>query len=299
LPETVLLDRLDTIQELAEEALEVALEVVLEEVVPIVAAEEALDHQDHQETMANQENLEHQEIPEMQDVHLLPLVNKQPHLRVILVQPVLRDLQAAQEHQETPDQMETQAKEEVTRSLAPQDQRAHPDLQDQTEIPEHQEIQEPQLRAKKPAQDNQDQQEIPAHQDLQDQQDNQVNQEDQDNPDQKDQMETQEPQETTVNLVIQERAELQAVAEKKESARNTAPLTEESSSKMEHADVKARPCIQRTRRDLPKIPCPMNQQFPFFIIVAQKTAIYYVSIFYCIQEWRSIFGFFHSLFFLK
>jgi hypothetical protein len=282
------------IQELAEEAQ--AQEEA--EVVPIVVAEDKLDHQDPQETTDLQERVELQEVPETPDNRQYLFANKQLHHHVILAPLDHQDHQEAQVLQVTLVQMEIQELEAEIQLRARQDQKDHPDPQDLTEIPANQALQEPQLNLKKQDQDNQDPLEMQAHQDHQDQQDNLDSPAAQEPQDQRDQMETQEPQETMDNQDTLEIVAPQAAQVKKESARNTVPLTEEFSSKMERADVKSH-CIQRTRGDLPKIPCPMNQQFPFFIIVAQKTAIYYVSLLYCMQEWRSIFGFFHSLFFLK
>jgi len=264
------------------------------EVVPNVVQEVKLDPQDPQETTVNQAN---QVLPETQDkVEDLQFkhANKLLHHHVTHVPLDHQDHQAAQESQEMPDQMVTQDKEAATRNQDLLDLKDPRDHQDQTEIQAAQDSPEPQLKARKQDQEPQDQQEIPAHQDHQDQPDNLDNQEAQVNQEAKDQAVNQEPQEMMDSQVNPDPPVNQEAPVKRVSARNTALSMVESSSKMEHADVKSRSFKTHTRGDLPKTPCPMNQQFPFLLLVAQKTAIYYVSL-YCIQDW----GFLRSLFFLK
>jgi len=123
----------------------------------------------------------------------LLLVNKLLHHHVTNAQQDLQDHQEAQEPQETLAPTEILVK---AVGILPRDRLARKVLQgrqDLTEIRDHQEMQEHQLKAKKPDLDNQDPLEIQAHQDLLDPLAKQVNQELQDNQDQRDQMETQVP----------------------------------------------------------------------------------------------------------
>jgi len=290
---TVLPVKLVTIQELVEEV------QALEEAVQSAVQEGKLARQVHQVTMEAQEKAEHQEAQEMLDDHQLPLANRQLHHHVTLVPLDHQDHQVHQEPQETPDQTVIQVKAEATHNQAHQDQKDHQDHQVQMETQAHPAAQDNQLNHKTQAQDNLDQPEMPDHQDHQDQQASQASQVDQEPQDQKDQTEIQEPQEMMVNRVNQDQQDNQEALVRKEFVQNTAQSMEESSLKMEPDVVKSVQIIQRYRSDLPKIPCPMNQQFPFVLLVAQKTAIYYVSLLYCIHELGSIFGLTFSKFFLK
>jgi hypothetical protein len=272
---------------------------VLAEAAQTVVRAAAQAQAGHLEIMVSQERAEPQEVQEVQVALLFKPANKLLHLHVILAQLAHQDPQALQDNQVMPDQMETQVKDQAHLSpahQAPRDHPDHPDLMDNQVNPEGQGNQ---LKARMPDKDNQVHQATADPQDPPDQLDNPDNQVDQEPPDQKDQMDSQERQEMTANQDTQVKLELQEAPVRKVSARNTVLSTVESSSKTEHADVKSRISIQRTRGDLPNSPCPMKQQFPFLLLVAQKTAIYYVSFLYCTQELGSIFGLTNPLFFLK
>jgi len=279
------------IQESAEEA---QAREVAAAAVPIVVQGAARDLQDHQEITGSQENRVLPEIQVKLDVHQSKPVSKLLHPHVTHVPLDHQDHQEAQEPQEMQDQTETPDKEAVAHNLGRQDLKAHLDHQDQTVTPEALDSQEHQLKAKKPDQEPQDQQETLDHQDHQDQLEVQDNQEGQDNQEAKGPAGIPELRVTMDSQDNQDHLDNQEAPVKRVSVRNTALSTVESSSKMEHADVKSSSFKTHTRGDLPKTPCPMNQQFPFLLLVAQKTAIYYVSL-YCIQDW----GFLRSLFFLK
>jgi len=272
----------------------------LEAAVPNVVREARLARQDHPETMDNQERAEPQEAQEMPADHQSQLANKLLHLHVTHA---LLDHQDRPEHQERPAMpvpTEIQDKAAAIRQLDLLDQRDHQDLPGRTEIQEPQETQDRTHKVKTPGKGSQAQPEMPDLQDLQDQQVNQVNPEDQDNQDQRDRTDNLEHQEMTDNPDNLDRQVNPAELEKRVFARNTAPSTEESSSRMELADVKPHSFSKkRTRGDLPTTPCPMNQHFSL-LLVAQKTAIYYVSLLYCIRDWSGSFrGRSHSMFFLK
>jgi len=257
------------------------------------------DHQDQPETMDNQERAELQEAQAMQEDLQFKHVSNLPLHHAHLALLARRDLPDNQAHPETQDQTEIQDKAVAIPNPDRLDQKDHQDHQDQMDSQARQDNPVNQLNRKKQDQASQDLWEMLDHRDHQDQLVSQDNPEDQVNQDRRDPMANPAPLEMMGSPVIQERAEHQEVQVRKVSVRNTAPSMVESSSKMEHEDVKSRPSTQRTRGDLPKTPCPMNQQFPFLLLVAQKTAIYYVSLLYCAQEWGSIFGLFHPLFFLK
>jgi len=266
-----------------------------------VAAGDKQVHRDQQETTDNPAKAEPQETLDNLEDHQFKPVNKQLHHHVthaLLDHPDHPDLQAPQE---TLDPTETPAKEVAHPNQDHQDPKDHQDHQDPTVTQEAQVSQEHQPNLKKQDQEHLDPPETQDHQDHQDPQDSLDSQVAQGNQDKRDQTDNQERQEMTDSLVSQETPDPLEVQEKKVSARNTAPSTVVSSSRMEHEDVK--PSKKRTRGDLPNNPCPMNQQFPFLLIVAQKTAIYYVSLLYCIGDWVgwSIFGPTHSSpqFFLK
>jgi len=276
-----------------------ALEVDLEEAVPSAARAGSQAPQDPQETMANQERAEPQEAQETQEDLQLLLANRLHLLLAIHVPPDPQDHQEAQAPPEMQVPMVTPDREAEVLSPDHQDQRDHQDHPDQMDNLDNQDRQVNPHNLKKLDQDNQDLPETQAHQDHQDQQDNQGNQEVQALQGRRDQMGNQELQETMDSQVTQVNQELQVDQVRRAYVLSTALSMVESSSKTEPADVKFRVSTQRTRGDLPNSPCPMNQQFPFLLLVAQKTAIYYVSFLYCAQDWGSIYGLTHPLFFLK
>jgi len=267
----------------------------LEEAVLIVVQEAVLGPQDLPEITANLANQELQETQDKLDVHLFKYVNKQLRHHAIHVQLDHQDRQVNQAHQAMPVQMEIQGKEAEIPNPDPQDQRDHLDHQDQMDSQEPQEIQVKMHNPKKQAQDNQDPPETQDHQDHQDQQASQDSRAAQADQDLKDLMDNQELQEMTVNQDKLGNLANQEAAERKVSVRNTAPLTVESSSKTVHVDVKSQ-FSKRSRGDLLNPLCPMNQHTFILLLVAQKTAIYYVSLLYCTQGLASIFGFSNPLF---
>lgn len=271
----------------------------LEAAVPNVAVEDKLGPLVRQVITANLASQVPLETPEMLEDHPSPLVNKLPHHHVILVRLDHRDQTEAQARPEMPALTATLDKEVATRNRDRLVQKVHLGNLEPLEMLEALDRLEHPLNLKTPDKDNQDLLETldpldpPARAEAPD------SPEDQEPQDLKDQMDSPVPQEMTDNPATQEKLVNQEDLEKKESVRNTAPSMAESSSRMEHEDVKSRPAKIRTRGDLPKIPCPMNQHF--LLLVAQKTAIYYVSLLYCIQDLGSFLlgSTFHFSFFLK
>jgi len=251
----------------------------------IVVPEVKLAHQDQQETTAVQETAELQEAQETPVTHRLQSANKQLHLHAIHALLDHPDHLDHQEPQEMLDQMDNPDKAVPTLNPDLPDQKAHPD---QLEIQETQDLmdnQEHPLNLKKPEQDNLVQLEMPVHQDHQDQQVNQDNLAAQEPPDQKDLTVTPAVPETMDNPEPLDNLDSLEVPEKRVFARNTVLSTEVSSSKTELADVKL--ALKRRKSvDLPTSTCPMNTDF---LLVAQKTAIYYVSLFlvFCPFRWTS------------
>jgi len=260
------------------------------------------DHPDHPETMDSPVKAEHPEAPDKLADHQFKHVNKLLHLHVIPAQPDHPDHLVPPEHPVMPDQTETLDKVAAIHKQAHPDQKDHLDHQDLMDNPVPPDNPAPQLNHKKQDRDKQDQPEMQDHQDHQDQPDNQDSRAAQEPQDQRDQMDNPEHPEMTDSLATPVKlVNLEALV-RRVFARNTVPSTEESSSRMEHVDVKSR-SQTRTRGDLPLTPCPMIQRFPFSLLVAQKTAIYYVSLVYFVGDWRreSSFGLSVSFrsFFLK
>jgi hypothetical protein len=238
-----------------------------------VVQEDKLAHQDLPETTENQEMLELLEALEAPVNQPSRSANKQLHHHATHAQLDHPDHQELQEHQVMPVQMETQDKAVEIHNQAHLDLRDHLDLLEALANLEPLVTQAKTPNRKTVEPEPQDQLGMPDRQDHPDQLVNQDNQADQDNLDQKAPTETPDPLETMDSPDTQERRELQAVLVRRVFARNTAPSMVEFSSKTALAAVKLAP----TRlADLPTSICPMNT----LLLVAQKTAIYYVSL-YC------------------
>lgn len=259
-----------------------ALEVVAA-AAPNAVAEAKPVRQDLLAIQVGQATLARQAAQETQEDHPNKFANRPHHHRVTHVQLAHLDLQELLDQLVMPVQTDNLDKEAVTQ------------LQDLLDLQDHQDNQAPQVtlelqvnqaplpNPKKAAQEPQDQRETPDHQDHQDLLVNQDNQEAQANPVAKDQTETQEPQETTDSPVNQDRQEAQAAAARRVFARNTAPWTVVSSSRTELVAVK-RPLISSSGDLHPPKTCPMICPF---LLVDQKTAIYYVFLLWMSSAFRT------------
>jgi hypothetical protein len=224
--------------------------------------------------LAMQADPEH---PETQAAHPLACVNKLLRHRVIRVPPVHPVHQAVQARQAMPVPTAITVKEEATHSLDQQD------LKDLTDPLANQALMDNlahpvrMLNRNKAAKAHLAPQETPAHPDHLDQLDNLANPEDLAHQGQRDLTETQEHPEMMVSKANRAVRAVQEVEAKRVSARNTAPSTEVSSSRTALADVSL--TFEGYKNvDLPTTTCPMNTTF---LLVAQKTAIYYVSLYCC------------------
>lgn len=258
-----------------------ALEVAA--AAPNAVAEVKLAHQDLLAIQEDQETLELQARQAIQEDHPNKFANRQHHHRVTRVQPDHPDLQELLDQLEMLDQTDNLDKEAVTQLQDLLDLQDHQDNQAPQVTLELQVNQAPQRNRKKQAQEPQDQLETPDHQDHQDLLVNQDSQAAQANPVAKDQTETQEPQETTASPVNQDSQEAQAVPARRVFARNTAPWTVVSSSRTELVAVK-RPLISSSGDLHPPKTCPMICPF---LLVDQKTAIYYVFLLWMSSVFRT------------
>jgi len=249
-----------------------------EEAAPTAAAEVKPDHQDHLETLDAQETPEHQAAQATQDAHPLKFANRPLHHLATLAQLDRQDHQEPPALQEMLDQTANPDKEAAALNQDPLDHQDHQDHLVSQETQEPQDNPDSQPSPKKPDQDSQAQLETPDHQDHQAQLDSQDSQEAQEPQDRKDLQETPELQETTVSQVIQAKPATQEAPARRVFARNTAPWTAVSSSRTELVAVK-RPLVLSSGDLLPPETCPMICPF---LLVDQKTAIYYVFLLWTI-----------------
>jgi len=243
------------------------------EAVLIVVREVRLVHPARLEMQGDPETLVPPEHLETLDAPPFKHVNKSPRHLVTHVLLVLLDPLVPQVHLAMLDQMDNLDKEEAILNQVRQDRKAHPDPLDRQDNQDTMDNPANLLSHKKPAQDNQ------AHLatlDLLDHQDPL------DNPAIRADLAHLAPKDLLEILVLPETMAIQATLarpvhlealERKVFARNTAPWTVESSSKMAPADVKQFHFVRSSGDLHPSKTCPMNT---LLILCSQKTAIYYV-----------------------
>lgn len=216
----------------------------------VVASQDSPDPKDPLENLANQESPVPQETPEPQESRrLLPASRPHHHRANHAHRDPLAHLDL-QDPRESPERLEPPVVQEPMLLQAHQDPVGHQDpperqaLRDLQESPEFQLNQKPLLREsqeRRESQDHKDHLDLPAHQDRTGPLAH-LARRDLPAP-----MEPQEPMETRDPLVHQA---LLVLRERKESARNTAPSTEEFSSRTErddkHYKKQDRSCASRT-----------------------------------------------------
>jgi hypothetical protein len=218
-----------------------AEEVLLEAVAVDVNPAACPVHQDQPEPPERTEDPASQVLqvsPAIQENHQSNHASQLLHHRASLAQLDLPDHQDHQGPPVTQVSQVSQVNQDKTPHLENQDQKDHPDHPANQDNPVPQENPELQPKALHHNQAHQDHQETKAHLDQPDHQDNPETMLDLDPQDQKGHLDHLDHPETMVNQDLQVNQELQAMLARRVFARNTAPSTVESSSRMGLAAVK-------------------------------------------------------------
>jgi hypothetical protein len=215
----------------------------LEAAAAVVIHAACQDHQAPQEIQVDQDDQENQAPMVSQEIQASRpsnLASQLLHHHANHARKALQDQQDHQDLQAMPVNQDNQDNQDKTLHLANRDQKDHRDHQDSLANPAHQEKMVPRRPHRQVNLGPPDQLETKDHQDHQDLPETQAATPDQDQPDQRDLQDHQDLQETTDSPVLPASLARQETQEKRVSARNTAPWTEVSSSKMELVAVKKR-----------------------------------------------------------